>query len=200
MFTVLAMLALTLPPARRGIAATAAGVAIGLGAAAKFAPLLLAPLFARGVQWVRRDRLCFVGVLLLVAAATSLPFLPDGGPRELYDRTVGYQASRPSPFGIWGQVDGLGWLQTAVKIAAAALALLVAFVPRRRDAVQVAALGAAVLVALQLGATHWFYLYVVWFAPLALVALLAPHRGAQPARRAAQQSVQAVPERSTVAA
>ena len=78
-----------------------------------------------------------------------------------------------------------------VKVAAAALALLVAFVPRRRDAVQVAALGAAVLVALQLGATHWFYLYVVWFAPLALVALLAPHRGATAGAQRGPQSARA---------
>jgi hypothetical protein len=56
-----------------------------------------------------------------------------------------------------------------------ALAVLVAVVPRRRDAVSVAALGAAVLIALQLALGHWFYLYLVWFLPLALVALLAPY-------------------------
>ena len=92
--------------------------------------------------------------------------------RELYDRTIGYQAGRPSPFAIWGQVE-LGWLHTTVKVAAVALALLVAFVPRRPDARQVAALGAAVLIVVQLAATHWFYLYVVWFLPLLLIALLA---------------------------
>ncbi len=42
---------------------------------------------------------------------------------------------------------------------------------------QVAALAGAVLIAVQLGVTHWFFLYVVWFAPLALVALMAPWRG-----------------------
>ena len=63
-----------------------------------------------------------------------------------------------------------------MKAAAGLLALLVAFLPRRRDAVQVAALGAAVIIALQLAKTHWFYLYVVWFAPLALVAVMAPWR------------------------
>jgi hypothetical protein len=47
-------------------------------------------------------------------------------------------------------------------------------VPRRRDIVTLAALGAAVLIALQLAVTHWFYLYLVWFLPLVLVALLAP--------------------------
>ena len=48
--------------------------------------------------------------------------------------------------------------------------------PRRRDAFQVAALGAAVIIAVQLTVSHWFYLYIVWFAPLALVALMAPWR------------------------
>ena len=48
--------------------------------------------------------------------------------------------------------------------------------PSRRDDVTVAALGAAVLIALQLTVTHWFYLYLVWFLPLLLIALLTPER------------------------
>jgi hypothetical protein len=58
-----------------------------------------------------------------------------------------------------------------------AFALAVAFVPREKTPVQVAALGAAVLVALELAVSHWFYLYIVWFAPFVLVALFALHRG-----------------------
>ncbi|MGI9081214.1 MAG: glycosyltransferase 87 family protein [Thermoleophilaceae bacterium] len=189
MFTVLAMLALTLEPARRGMSATARGAAVGLGAAAKFAPLALAPLFATGCgRGSRQDGakrrpcswLVFSAALLAVLAAAFLPFLPDGGPRELYDRTLGYQASRPSPFSVWGQVEWLQPLHQAVKAGAVALAVLVAVVPRRRSPLQVAALGAAVLVAVELALTHWFYLYVAWFAPLALVALLGPYRGPAP--------------------
>ena len=112
-----------------------------------------------------------------------LPFVPDGGLRELYDRTVGYQAGRASPFSVWGQVDSLDWLQTAVKARPWLLALAVAFVPRRPDPRQVAALGAAVLIALQLPVTHWFYLYVVWFVPFVLVAVFAAYRDdPEPAR------------------
>ena len=55
------------------------------------------------------------------------------------------------------------------------LAVAVAFVPRRRDTLQIAALGAAVLIATQLLAVHWFYLYIVWFAPFLLVALFGEH-------------------------
>jgi hypothetical protein len=49
-------------------------------------------------------------------------------------------------------------------------------VPARRTERQLAALAAAVLIAFQLTATHWFYLYVVWFAPLVFVALFTAHR------------------------
>jgi hypothetical protein len=176
LFTVLAMLGLTLSPARPALSAATRAAALALGAAGKFATAALAPLFATGLGGPRRWRAgtVFALVFVLVLVACFAPFVPDGGLSELYDRTVGYQASRPSPFSIWGQAESLDWLQTAVKILAAGLALAVAFVPRRRDAGQVAALGAAVVIALELTMTHWFYLYVVWFAPLALVALLAP--------------------------
>ncbi|HMJ95761.1 MAG TPA: hypothetical protein VK486_07905 [Thermoleophilaceae bacterium] len=146
------------------------GVALGLASAAKFVTLALAPLFAR------RQPLVFCAALLLVLVATVAPFVPDGGLRELYDRTIGYQASRPSPFSVWGQVDSLDWLQTVLKVAAVGLALLVAFVPRRVDLRQTAALGAGVLIAIELVATHWFYLYIVWFVPFVLVAVFAAHR------------------------
>lgn len=144
-------------------------MAIGFGTAAKFVPLALAPLFAR------RSLPVFALTLAVTLAATVLPFVPDGGLRELYDRTVGYQAGRPSPFAIWGQLE-LGPLHTIVKVAAVGLALVVAFFPRRPTARQVAALGAAVVIAVQLAATHWFYLYVVWFVPFALVAVLGAYR------------------------
>ena len=163
------------------------GVAMGLSAAAKFVTLALAPLFAR------RSPIVFATALLLTLVATVAPFVPDGGLRELYDRTIGYQASRPSPFSIWGQVDSLDWLQTVLKVGAAALALLVAFVPRRPDLRQTAALGAAVLIAVQLAATHWFYLYVVWFVPFVFVALFAAH-----GRTLRQPSVEAAAEREPV--
>ena len=44
--------------------------------------------------------------------------------------------------------------------------------PKEKTALQVAALGAAVLIAVQLSLSHWFYLYIVWWLPLALIALL----------------------------
>ncbi len=51
------------------------------------------------------------------------------------------------------------------------LAILVAFMPKRRTLPQIAALAAAVIIMAQLTADHWFYLYIVWFFPALLVAL-----------------------------
>jgi hypothetical protein len=177
LLTVAAMLALTLAPARRGLSAAARGVAIGLATAAKIAPLALAPLFATaqaapGKRALLRTVLIFTAALAAIAAATFLPFMPDGGLRELYDRTLGYQASRRSPFSVWGQIDDGETFRSIVSGLAVLLALALAFVPRHKTPVQVAALAAAVLIAVQLAASHWFYLYIVWFTPLALVAFL----------------------------
>jgi hypothetical protein len=181
-----ALLAFTM--ARRELSGVCSGIAIALGAAAKFVPLALAPLFAR------RAPLYFGAALVLVTAAVVLPFVPDGGLGEMYDRTVGYQASRPSPFSVWGQVESLDWLQLAVKIGAGGLALLVAFVPRRAGPREIAAFGGAVLIALQLTAGHWFYLYVVWFVPFVLVALFAAQRAVPVARpREAEPERELVP-------
>ena len=96
----------------------------------------------------------------------------DPGLRTFYDRTIVYQAGRDSPFSIWGQVPSLEPLRIALLAATGALSLLLAFRPRQKSLVQVAALGAALLIALQLTMHHWFYLYIVWFYPLLLVALV----------------------------
>ena len=152
-------------PSARGAFVAAAGMA-------KFAPLALAPLFA--TYGTRRGVRAFAVGFAAVVVAGLVIVLPYGGLRNFYERTIDFQASRGSPFSIWGLY---GWTaaQTVVQVAAVLLALAVAFVPRRRDVVGLAALAAAVLIALQLGVTHWFYLYIVWFFGLAMVALLGRH-------------------------
>ena len=52
-------------------------------------------------------------------------------------------------------------------------ALLVAFVPRRKSILQLAALTAAVLIGFELVLTHWFYLYIPWFFPFVAFAVLS---------------------------
>jgi hypothetical protein len=109
-----------------------------------------------------------------LGALAMAPVAFGDGLSTFYDRTIGFQADRGSPFSIWGLYDLPG--RTLVLAAALALAVVVAFVPRRRDEITVAALGAAAMIALQLGLEHWFYLYLVWFLPLSFVALFAGRR------------------------
>ena len=72
----------------------------------------------------------------------TLPLLPDGGFGELYDRSLGYQASRGSPFSVWGQEPSLEPLQTAAKVFAVASRPPSSSSPAAHR-VQVAALAAA---------------------------------------------------------
>jgi hypothetical protein len=72
-------------------------------------------------------------------------------------------------------VPGRHWLQLPLQLAVGALAIAVAFVPRRRTPAQVAALGAAVLLGVELTLSNWNPWYIIWFAPLVLVALLGVH-------------------------
>jgi hypothetical protein len=101
----------------------------------------------------------------------ALPAI-DPGLATFKERTIESQLDRSSPFSIWGQVDSIEWLQTTVKAVAVGLAVLVALVPRQRSLPQVAALAAAVLIAVQLTAEHWFYLYIPWFCGLAIIGLV----------------------------
>jgi hypothetical protein len=113
----------------------------------------------------------------------------DPGLHTFYNRTIAYQADRNSPFSIWGQTPSLDPLRTAILIATGLLAIGFAFVPRRKTLIQVAALAAALLISLQLTAQHWFYLYIVWFYPLLLVAMtslgprLRPNQGQRPGQQ-----------------
>jgi hypothetical protein len=161
--------------------APARGAMIALAGAAKFAPLALAPLFASGRGEARlRSWAWFGATCALVGVITVVPYVPaDGGLKVFYDQTIGFQLTRESPFSVWGQNPGLDPLLSIAKVAAIALAVAVAFVPRRRDALQIAALGAAVLIATQLVAMHWFYLYIVWFTPFLLVALFGEYATAR---------------------
>lgn len=157
--------------------APARGAFVALGAAAKFGPAALAPLFATADPERRwRGALWFSVAFVLVAAVVTLPFIPDGGLREMYDRTLGYQATRSSPFSVWGQAPSLDFLQSVARALAVALAVGVAFYPRVKSPLQVAALAAAVTIAVQLTAAHWFYFYVVWFLPFVLVALFGSQK------------------------
>ena len=167
---------------------------LGLSIATKFAPLPLVPLFAAGDRGLlsRREgsesllrRLRPAGIFCLVLAVVlgamlALPAI-DPGLGTFYDRTLKSQLDRTSPFSVWGQDHSLEWLQTSFKVFAVALALLVAFLPRRRSLAQGAALAAAVIIAVEITAEHWFYLYIPWFFGLLLAGLTAATRASSSA-------------------
>jgi hypothetical protein len=152
------------------------GALIALGGAAKFAPWALAPLMGsgrgerRGVQWF-----LFLVAFVTVLTVTVLPFTSDVGLHKFWEATAGYQADRPSPFSIWGLYSGITPLRRVVEVGALALAISVAAVPRRRSELQITALAAAVLIAVEMCAAHWFYLYIVWFTPALLAALFGEY-------------------------
>jgi len=155
----------------------AKGAFASLATWAKFSPALLAPMLMtydpNRERRFGRPQLFFAGAFIVVSSLVLLWPALDPGLRTFYDRTVGFQAERDSPFSIWGQVGWLGPLRIAILAATGVLSLALAFRPRRKSLVQVAALGAALLIALQITLHHWFYLYIVWFYPLLLIALAA---------------------------
>ena len=157
--------------------APARGVLGALAGLTKLAPLALAPLFMRGVDESPRKRslASYAVAYGLTIVVAMLPVLLTGQLHTFWHDTISYQAGRVTPFSIWGLWGGLGLEQHLVEGAAVALALAVAVVPRRRTVVEVAALAAAVLIALQLAANYWLYSYIVWFFPLVLLALVCAH-------------------------
>ncbi len=165
----------------------ARGAMLALATFSKFAPALLAPMLFTyrpdPEERPGRPALLFAGAFLLVSALAMLWPAIDPGLHTFYDRTIAYQAGRDSPFSIWGQTS-LEPLRIALLVATFALSLLLAFRPREKTLVQVAALGAALLIALQITMHHWFYLYIVWFYPLLLVAMasIPAERAPSPAR------------------
>jgi uncharacterized membrane protein (UPF0136 family) len=153
----------------------ARGAMLSLATCAKFVPAVLGPMLltyrpAGETRKLPRTALLFAAGFVLVGVAAMLWPAIDPGLRTTFDRSLGAQTGRNSPFSVWGQAN-LEWLHTILLAALAALALALALVPRRKSLLQVAALSAALIIGVQLTLHHWFYLYIVWFFPLLLVAL-----------------------------
>ena len=72
---------------------------------------------------------------------------------------------------------------------------MLALVPRREDLVGLAAGCAAILIAAQLAVEHWFYLYIPWFFPVVMIALLG--RYAPAARVSERTDAASEPARSS---
>ena len=163
-----------------GLAAAASPLARGASVAAGFAvklyPLILGPLWIGYDGLKRRPVVDFVlggvGVVLLTFWVVLLDGHPLRAIELFYERTLAFQGDRVSPWTIYAQVPQLAFLQKPVTALVIFLALLVAFVPRRKSLRRLAALSAALVIAFQLTVNYWFYPYVVWFEPFVFVALL----------------------------
>jgi hypothetical protein len=173
---VLALLVVRWAPAR-GVAAAWAGLT-------KFTPLALGPLFLRGTgpEPTRKQVATYIGAYGLALLAAMAYVLLDGNFSVFWRDTITYQTGRVAPFSIWGlwggafsDANSLSAPHALVEGATIALAIGVMFVPRKRGMVELCALGGAVMVAIQLCLTYWFYLYIPWFFPLVIVALIVSH-------------------------
>ncbi len=164
------------------------GVLLALASWTKFAPLVLWPLwsryprgepappegsFKRGVAGLAaRDG---VGGVAAPARRLRQPRTVLGSHRRIPARplvaVLALGLGRLSP----GFPD-LGWLQTALEVVLVACAAVLAFRPRRLDAVQLAALSGALMLGFELVLTHWSYLYLPWAFPFVLLAFVLPSR------------------------
>ena len=115
-------------------------------------------------------------------AAFSILLL-DGRPvqaaQTFYHRTLETQINRESPFSLWDWAQyharGIPDLHVVQRILEGLLvlsALAAAFVPRTKTPLQLAALTGALLIGFEIVLTHWFYLYIPWFFPFVVFALL----------------------------
>jgi hypothetical protein len=163
-----------------GLAAAASPIARGATIAAGFAvklyPLILGPLWLAHDGWRRRPLTDYVlgglGVLLVSFAVLFIQGQPVEAAKLFYERTIAFQGDRVSPWSIFSQVPELAFLQRPLTAFAIFLAILVAFVPRKRTVRRLAALSAAVIIAFQLTVNYWFYAYVIWFEPFVFLSLL----------------------------
>jgi hypothetical protein len=184
---------------RTRLGGAARGALAALAGLTKFAPLALAPLLAsdalRSAPPRRRPLLglLFLAGFVLAGAVALLPALAHDSLREIYRRTIEYQGARASPFSVWG-LYGLHTLEHVAEGLAFVLAIVLALVPRRQDIVGLAAGCAAITIGAELAIEHWFYLYIPWFFPLVMLALLG--RYAAPVRRSADAA--SAPARSSL--
>jgi hypothetical protein len=162
------------------------GVFLALAAWSKFAALLLVPLWASFGEAPRalslKARFAAAFALGTLGAFWILLLEPDPlhAARVFWDRTLGWQVGRDSPFSIWGWgqyhaagIPDLGAVHPIAVLLLIAGAAATFFWPRRKTVLQLAALTAAILIGFELTLTHWFYLYIPWFLPFVAYASFA---------------------------
>jgi hypothetical protein len=166
--------------------AGARGASAALAGLTKFGSLVVVPLWSAYPRALEPRALARFAAGFAAASLVAFSLLllepdPLHAARLFWDRTLGWQLGRDSPFSIWGWgqyhaagIPDLAVLQKLVIGLVALGAVALAFVPRRRTPLTMAALTGALLIGFQLTLTHWFYLYIPWFFPFVALAVLAP--------------------------
>jgi glycosyl transferase family 87 len=142
----------------------------------------LAPVLAMPLLWSRLRGGGLVRALLaaLAITATCVGVLVGlgglSGPGKMLS-AIGFQFTRSSPYTLWALVGSVPLQQLAEALTLALVAG--AAVKLRRDAhlagdrTRVAALLGAVLLGVQVAASYWNYMYLVWALPFLVLALFS---------------------------
>jgi hypothetical protein len=165
-----AAIALALALASRG---GRSALVLAAGAWIKLAPLALVPLWL--ARTGGRPLLRAVGAMAGLTAALTITIVALGGTAGLSHMldAMSFQLDRGTLQSAWALLDA-PWAQQIAEAATLALIAWAALSARHvaTDPARLAALCGAVLAALQLSATNWSYLYVVWLFPCAAFALI----------------------------
>jgi hypothetical protein len=149
----------------------------------KFASLVVAPLWLTypGRRPSRRFVLGFAAATLAAFSVLLLEPHPLHEAHVFWLRTVKFQIGRAAPWSLWDWrqyhargLPDLHVVQNVLQGLLVAGAIAVAFFPRRKSPLQLAALTAVLLAGFELVLTYWLYTYIPWFFPFAALALLAP--------------------------
>jgi hypothetical protein len=167
-------------PARRGAMAA-------LAAWTKLSPLALVPVVICHMPPARARRTALLtgaAAFVLTSLLVLAPVLINSNASTFVTRTFGFQLSRSPAFSIWERLNAesliaAAWVKPASQVAhgllialTAGFALILVRVPRRQDVVGLAAACAAILTAMQICQGYYSFTYILWFAPLVLVALI----------------------------
>jgi hypothetical protein len=167
-------------PARRGAVAA-------LAAWTKLSPLALVPVVICHMPPARTRRttlLTGAAAFVLASLLILAPVLIHSSASTFVTRTFGFQLSRSPAFSIWerlnaGSLIAAAWVKPASQVAHGALisvtagfALMLMRAPRRQDVVGLAGACAAILTAMQICQGYYSFTYILWFAPLVMVALI----------------------------
>jgi hypothetical protein len=159
------------------------GALVALSGWTKFAALVVAPLWLT-YPGGRPSRRFVAGFAAATLAAFSIVLLEPSPLHELHlfwDRSIRWQVGRDAPWSLWdwrqyhaAGIPDLHVVQLVLQALLVAGAVVVAFVPRHKSPLQLAALTAALLAGFELVLTYWLYTYIPWFFGFAAIALLAP--------------------------